>query len=639
MTAYPLHMHTDGLWFKDAQGRTLLLRGVNLGGDSKFPVMPDGSTYRAEGFYDHQQVSFIGRPFPLEEAHSHFARLKAWGLQVVRFIVTWEALEHAGAGLYDDDYLNYLHALLEVAHQYNLRVIIDPHQDVWSRWTGGDGAPGWTLEAVGMDLTQLHVTGAAITHQEHGDPFPRMIWPTNFYKYAAATMFTLFWASEDFAPRTLIEGESAQSFLQRHYLTAFRRLAETLADLPNVIGYDTFNEPIRGYIELRDLTRDEPFGDVPLGLGVAPSAFQGMLMASGHPQRVRRYEVRPWGIQLAGWVIQNEGEARLWRDGYECVWKANGVWTDEGNNPRVLRPEHFGVLDHTIVDFETRYLKPFFQRYIDTIRQIKPKTMIFIEGVPNTEHPTWDAADSENIAYAGHWYDNLTLFLKYFNKQINIDLALDRFQLVIGAGNVQAMYVRQLSERKAAAHERMGGIPVIIGEFGVPFDMNDKRAYKTGDFTPQINALDMYYSAMEEHLLSCLLWNYTASNTNARGDGWNGEDLSIYSRDQHTNPEDIYSGGRGLAAIIRPYPIATAGEPQFLHFERKTRVFTYTYRPDRTLDAPTVIFVPKLHYPQSYTVEGNVGVSFAPITAEQELHITLQPEFDGDTVTITITPN
>jgi hypothetical protein len=48
--------------------------------------------------------------------------------------VTWEAVEHFGPGIYDDDYVAFLIALIRKAtDDYGFRVFVDPHQDVWSR--------------------------------------------------------------------------------------------------------------------------------------------------------------------------------------------------------------------------------------------------------------------------------------------------------------------------------------------------------------------------------------------------------------------------------------------------------------------------------------------------------------------------
>ena len=163
-----------------------------------------------------------------KEADEHFARLRAWGLTFFRFLITWEAVEHSGPGLYDMDYVHYVRALVRKAAGYGIFVFIDPHQDVWSRWTGGDGAPGWSLEAVGFNLSTIEKSGVAVTHQGHGDPLPKMIWGTNNWYLGTATMFTLFFAGNRFAPETMIEGEPVQDYLQRHYIDAMMVVATAL---------------------------------------------------------------------------------------------------------------------------------------------------------------------------------------------------------------------------------------------------------------------------------------------------------------------------------------------------------------------------------------------------------------------------
>ena len=248
-----MNIHAFDTHFVDDVGRRVMLRGVNLGGSSKVPMQPNGATYIREGFFDHRNVSFVGRPFPLDQADEHLRRLREWGFNFLRLIVTWEAIEHAGPGIYDEEYLDYIVKVVKKADDYGFNLFIDPHQDVWSRFSGGDGAPGWTFEAVGFDITQFAETGAAIVHATYPDPYPRMIWPSNANKLASATMFTLFFAGNDFAPRTLVDGEPVQEYLQTHYFNAIRQVALCLKDQPNVVGYDTLNEPSSGYIGWKDL--------------------------------------------------------------------------------------------------------------------------------------------------------------------------------------------------------------------------------------------------------------------------------------------------------------------------------------------------------------------------------------------------
>jgi hypothetical protein len=123
--------HLDGKHIKDGSSRTILLRGLNLSGASKNPSYPSKiPSHQLEEFFDHKKARFIGRPFPLEKADVHFQRLKQWGFNFLRFIVTWEAIEHEGPGKYDLEFLDYIIKVLHKAKEYGFKCFIDPHQDV-----------------------------------------------------------------------------------------------------------------------------------------------------------------------------------------------------------------------------------------------------------------------------------------------------------------------------------------------------------------------------------------------------------------------------------------------------------------------------------------------------------------------------
>lgn len=52
----------------------------------------------------------------------------------------------------------------------------------WSRFSGGSGAPLWTLVAAGLNPQNFHATEGAILHSHWPDPakFPFMLWSSNY---------------------------------------------------------------------------------------------------------------------------------------------------------------------------------------------------------------------------------------------------------------------------------------------------------------------------------------------------------------------------------------------------------------------------------------------------------------------------
>jgi len=338
-------MRIQGNHWVDDEGRRLVLRGVNTGGDCKVPTKPDGDTRLKEGFYDRKGVSFVGRPFALAEADEHFARLKRWGLDFLRFLVTWEAVEHDGPGIYDEEYLDYIETIAAKAGEHGLCLFIDPHQDAWSRWTGGDGAPIWTLEAAGFQPERLFASGAAILNQEMGSAYPHMQWIANYDRLACATMWTLFFAGDVFAPgigplgfEDAQGGASMQDFLQGHYVAAMSKVAARVARFPHVMGFDSLNEPSAGFIGRKSISKRGTM----MSLGATPTPWEAMLAGSGHSVEVEVYGIRGLARKRIGLQRIGAEGVSAWRDGVDCIWRRAGVWdyaeggADDG---RARRPQ------------------------------------------------------------------------------------------------------------------------------------------------------------------------------------------------------------------------------------------------------------------------------------------------------------
>ena len=596
-------IHTEGTAFKDDQGRTLILRGVNLGGTSKIPAKTSS---------DPRAVSFVGRPFPLAQADEHFRRLQGWGFTFERLIVPWEAIEHAGPGVYDKAYLDYLHELVKRANTYGIRVIIDLHQDFYSRASGGDGAPYWTLSKIGLLPDRTNEPGAPQKQPARGPGY----WPPTAARLSVDTMETLLWAGNDFAPGLNVDGVPVQEWLQSHYVNAMRQVALRLRDLNNVAGYDTYNEPGPGFLGVSNLRSPDTF-----------------MMVMGHYEAPGSQVPSYWDYMQAASGFTPEKSTvpanRLWAPGTEDLWRRLGVWDVVDGKPTLLKPDYFAAVGAN-KHGANYYVGALHRRIAAAIHEISPNALIAQEPCAFDGNQKELALSVPGAVSEPHFYDAVPMLSKHYDLDTTYPIFSNK--PISGSDAVVDAYVKQIEEAKAKG-QGMGQVPTWFGEVGIPYDVNDKQAYRTGDFSALEEYARLYYGALDKTLSSYAIWCYSADNSNETGDHWNNEDYSIYSPDQRKNPNDINSGGRALNEVVRPYPVATSGTPILIEFDAKSKAFRYKFEADKAISADTEIFLPNYQYPKGAVVTVDGGTYKLDLA-----HSRVYVSASSDEVTVNVTP-
>jgi hypothetical protein len=574
-----LRLHIDGESFRDPENRQVILHGINIAGDSKFPHSPDVPSHVSEHFYDGDDVSFVNRPFSESEADSHFSRLRSWGFNTLRYIFTWEALEHAGPGEYDDNFIDHTIALLRKAKEHGFYVFMDPHQDVWSRFTGGSGAPLWTIYACGLDPKHFQATEAALVQNTWPDPasFPKMVWATNYTRLAVQTISTLFFAGRDFAPKCIIDGKNIQDYLQGHFVDACKHLAQRIHEAGDlhgevVIGYETMNEPNKGYVGHPDLNAVPT--DQKLRKSTSPTALQSFLTGSGRAVEVEVWNFGSLGPYKSGSQLVDPKGVSAWLDsdwadkkyGWErgsdwklgtCIWAQHGIWDPKSGE--LLLPKYFTKLPQSTRDdkeaeidqeyWTNNHFMHFYRLYRDAVREVWQDSFLLIQPSPFEIPPNIAGTpdgDDKNMIFASHFYDGITLIMKKWNKVWNVDVlgvlrgrySNPAFAIKLGETAIRNCFRDQLREIRREGDQNMGIHPSLFTEIGIPYDMDDQHAYKTGDYSSQSAAIDANFFAVEGSGVSgSTWWVYTATNSHYWGDNWNGEDLSIYSTEDLPLPE------------------------------------------------------------------------------------------------------
>ena len=199
-SAPPPSWHVSGGQLRSPDGRAAILRGVNLSGTQK------------------------QRPYLDDKQADDYLRIRRdWGLNAVRFVMTWAAVEPQ-RGQYDDAYLSEVAVRLGWAQAAGLQVVLDMHEDIYGEGFGYDGAARWTCDASRYQAFQ-----------------PRDPWFLNALEPNVMACVDSFWTDAD---------------LQQRFTDAWRHVAERLHGAPAVIGFDVLNEPAWGSYSIFDFETD-----------------------------------------------------------------------------------------------------------------------------------------------------------------------------------------------------------------------------------------------------------------------------------------------------------------------------------------------------------------------------------------------
>jgi len=192
---------SDGRHFRDVEGRIVLLRGINA---------------RVGGVFD---VSFDDGRTPLEPIPTLTAadctRMRQLGFNLLRLPINWSGIEPT-RGHYDSAYLSAVHAAVDCARAAELYVVIDLHQDAYSKEIGEDGAPLWAI-----------------------DPPPQMLLEGPLDDLETRRVS----AQVQQAFETFFDVNDAAG-LQADFIAMLRQVASEFADDPAVVGFELFNEPV-----------------------------------------------------------------------------------------------------------------------------------------------------------------------------------------------------------------------------------------------------------------------------------------------------------------------------------------------------------------------------------------------------------
>ena len=191
----------------DAQGRTVFLHGVNARIDGVF------DTSFANG---HPPLE-TDPPFSADDAHA----MRAAGFNALRLAFNWSGAEPTETGGFDEAYIDRIAAVVDACRSAGIYVLLDSHQDGFSKETGEDGAPLWAIVPAPTQTHDGPTADADVLSKE-----------------AAAAFETFFGGTADGAR------------LRDRYAKMLAHVATRFASDDAVVGLEIINEPLASDADL-----------------------------------------------------------------------------------------------------------------------------------------------------------------------------------------------------------------------------------------------------------------------------------------------------------------------------------------------------------------------------------------------------
>ncbi len=231
----------------DAQGRALILHGINVTGSAKD---------------DPLRMPWITQADAERVAHD-------WGFNVVRFLIFWDAAEPQ-PGQYDETYLDRVAERVAWFANVGVYVVLDMHQDVYGhvdsagKPLGFDGAPSWAARTDGLPHQLVNP------------------WSLTYIQPGVKRAFDNFW--NDTGPNT---------DLGEHYAAMWAHIAARFKDQPGILGYDLMNEPFAGSSAAGEIA------GLPFGSPALSKTFQETLFKRGYDRIIAAIRA----VDPNGWIF------------------------------------------------------------------------------------------------------------------------------------------------------------------------------------------------------------------------------------------------------------------------------------------------------------------------------------------------